>query len=244
MKVFLCGFALSALALLSSTSSQARANDAVLTDCYGPEVVISPEAPAEATTAAGGIRGSFGGGRPSYSGGFRSSSSSSYRSFSPSPSRGFTFRSSSPTSTYSSRPAAAPRSYSYNAPKATIAAPVSRSTTKRTVINNHYHGESGHSGGGGLSMMDYVMLHSLANHNNGPTYVNAQPNVVTAVPTSAGAPTMVVDNGNYDAPAVIYQEESHFWRNVILFIVVILVVAAIVAAGIHYSDLDAATDED
>lgn len=187
------------------------------------------------------LPGHAGGGRPSftsrssYSGGFRSSSSG-YRSFSPSPSRTFSFRSSLSTSTASRT---APRSYSYSVPKATIAAPVSRSTTKRTVINNHYHGESGHSGGGGLSMMDYFMLHSLTNHNNGPTYVNAQPNVVTAVPTAAGAPTMVVGNGNYDAPAVIYQEESHFWRNVLIFIVVIAVVGAVfVAAYVHYEGQD------
>jgi hypothetical protein len=76
---------------------------------------------------------------------------------------------------------------------------------KKTTINNHYHEESGHSGGRVLSMMDYFMLHLLSNHNNGSTYINAQP-------VAAGAPTMVVGNGNYDAPAMIYQEESHFWR--------------------------------
>lgn len=138
---------------------------------------------------AGGGRLSFSSSRSSFSGGFRSSSSSSYRGFSSSPSRSFSFRTSPSTSTYL-RPAAAPRSYSYSTPKASIAAPVSRSTTKRTVINNHYHRDGGHSGGGGLSMMDYFMLHSLTNHSNGPTYVNAQPNVVTAVPTAAGAQTM------------------------------------------------------
>lgn len=78
--------------------------------------------------------------------------------------------------------------------------------------------------------MDYAVLQSL-NHNSGPT-------VVTAQPAAAGAPTMVVGRGDYDAPTVIYQEESHFWRNFFLFIVGLFVVAAIVAALIHYADLD------
>lgn len=185
---------------------------------------------------AGGGRPSFSS-RSSYSGGFRSSSSPSYRSYSSSPSRSFSFRS-SPSPAASSRPAAAPRSYSYNAPKATVAAPISRSTTKRTVVNNHYHGESGHSGGGGLSMMDYFMLHSLTNHNNGPTYVNAQPNVVTAMPTAAGAPTMVVGNDSYDAPTVVYQEESHFWRNFFLIILLIAFLGCIGAALLYWLEAD------
>jgi hypothetical protein len=177
---------------------------------------------------AGGGRPSFSS-RSSYSGGFRSSSPS-YRSYSPSPSRTFSFRSTPSTSTYS-RPAAAPRSYTYSAPKATIAAPVSRSTTKRTVINNHYHGDGGHSGGGGLSMTDYLVLQSLTNHNNSPTYVNAQP-------VAAGAPTMVVGNGDYEAPAVVYQEESHFWRNFFLFVIGLIVVAVAIAAFVHWLELD------
>jgi hypothetical protein len=122
---------------------------------------------------AGGGRSSFSSSRSSFSGGFRGSSPS-YRSFSSSPSRTFSFRS-SPLMSTSSRPAATPRSYSYSMPKATIAAQVSRSTTKRTVINNHYHGENGHSSRGGLSMKDYLVLHSLTSHDHGPAYVNAQP---------------------------------------------------------------------
>jgi hypothetical protein len=159
---------------------------------------------------AGGGRPSFSSSRSSFSGGFRSSSSPSYRSFSSAPSRSFSFRS-SPSTSVSSRPAAAPRSYSYSAPKASIAAPVSRSTTKRTVINNHYYGESGHSSGGGLSLTDYLVLYSLTSRDHGPTYVNTQP---TAQPVMASAAV-----GSYQAPPVMYQgEESHFWRNLLVFL--------------------------
>ncbi|MGI4862626.1 MAG: hypothetical protein ACRYFZ_01795 [Janthinobacterium lividum] len=169
-------------------------------------------------------RPSFGGGRPSYSGGFRSSSSPSYRSFSSSPSRTFTFRPSAPSY---SRPAAAPRTYS--APAASQRTTY-RSTTKQTVINNHYHGDGGHGSGGGLSLTDYMVLHSLTNQNNGPTYVNAQP-------AAAGVPVVV--NPGYDAPRVIYQqEESHFWRNFFLIILAVVVIAGFVAVLVHYLDLD------
>jgi hypothetical protein len=171
-----------------------------------------------------GPRPSFHSSRSSFSGGFRSSSSSSYRSFSSSPSRSFSFRSSPSTST-ASRPAAAPRSYTYSAPKAVIATPVSRSTTKRTVINNHYHGDGGHgtsgSGGGGFGLGDALMFHALTSHDRGPTYVNAQPVVagaayaqpVVAAPAAAGIPYQ-------DGGPVIYQrEESYFWSNVVWVIV-------------------------
>lgn len=179
---------------------------------------------------AGGGRPSFSSPRSSFSGGFRSSSPS-YRSFSPS--RTFSFRSSPSTPTYS-RPATAPRSYSYSTPKATIAAPVSRSTTKHTVINNHYHGESGHSGGGGLSMMDYFMLHSLTNHDHSPTYVTTQPAAIAAQLIMATAPV-----SSYEAPAVIYQqEESHFWRNFFLFVLSLAVVACIAVGIVHYLETD------
>jgi hypothetical protein len=113
--------------------------------------------------------------RSSYSGGFRSSSSPSYRSFSSSPSRTFSFRSTPSTST-TSRPAAAPRSYTYNSSAPVVARPASRSTIKRTtVVNNHYHGDGGHSSGGGLSLMDVVAINALTSHNNSPTYVTTQP---------------------------------------------------------------------
>lgn len=172
--------------------------------------------------------------RPSYSGGFRSSSSSSYRSFSSSPSRSFSFRSSPSMSSYARPAATAPRSYSYSIPKATIATPVSRSTTKRTVINNHYHGDAGHSGGGGgLSLMDVVALNALTSHNNSPTYVTTQP--VAAGPAYA-QPVAAADY--QDGPAVIYQrEESHFWRNFFLAVLGIVILTGIVAAGVHFYEL-------
>lgn len=163
---------------------------------------------------AGGGRPSFSS-RSSFSGGFRSSSSSSYRSFSSSPSRTFSFRSTpSRAMIYSRPPAAAPRRYTYSAPKATIATPVSRSTIKRTVINNHYHGSEGGSGGGGFSVGDALVLHALTSHNNSPTYVNTQP--VVAGPAYS---QQVVAPDYQDGPAVLYQrEESHFWRNTFLII--------------------------
>jgi hypothetical protein len=167
------------------------------------------------TSYAGPGRPSFSS-RPSFSGGFRSSSSSSYRSFSSSPSRTFSFRSS--PSTYS-RPAA-PRSYTYTVPKATIATPVSRSTVKHTtVVNNHYHGDDGHgSGGSGFGLGDALMFHALTSHNNSPTYVNAQP-VVAAPGYVSTQPAAVVAPDYQDGPAVLYQrEESHFWRNAFLII--------------------------
>jgi hypothetical protein len=84
--------------------------------------------------------------------------------------------------------------------------PVLRSTIRSTTVNNHYHGDAGHSGGGGLSITDYLVLHSLTNHNNGPSYVNAQPAVVAALPVMTSTPM-----GSYEAPPVLYQqEESHF----------------------------------
>jgi hypothetical protein len=153
--------------------------------------------------------------RSSYSGGFRSSSSSSYRSFSSSPSRSFSFRSSPSTSTYS-RPAAAPRSYTYSAPKSVVATPVSRSTVKRTVITNHYHGDGGHSSSGGFGLGDALMFHALTSHNNSPTYINTQP----VVAGGAYSQPIVANDGYQDGPAMIYQrEESHFWRNTFLIIV-------------------------
>jgi hypothetical protein len=172
---------------------------------------------------AGGGRPSFSSSRSSFSGGFRSSSSPSYRSFSASPSRSYTYKS-------NSAPAATRPTYSYSTP--VQARPISRSTVKKTTINNHYHGDGGHSGGGGLSMTDYLVLHSLTNHS--PTYVSAQPAVIAAQPVMANAPM-----GSYDAPAVMYQqEESHFWRNFFLFILCLAVVGCIVVGIVHYLETD------
>ena len=181
------------------------------------------------------LPGHAGPGRPSfsarstYSGGFRSSSSPSYRSFSTTPSRSYTYKASAPSSP---APAATPRTYSYNPP--VQARPISRSTIKNTTVNNHYHGDGGHSGGGGMSLMDYAVISSLTSHNNSPTYVNTQPAVVAAQP----APVMV-SASDYDAPAMIYQqEESHFWRNFFLSIVGVTVVAGAIVAFVRWLEAD------
>jgi hypothetical protein len=81
------------------------------------------------------------------------------------------------------------------------------------VVNNHYHGDGGHSGGGGISAGDLLMYHALTSHNNSPTYVNTQP--VAAGP--AYAQPVVASEAYQDGPAVIYQQESHFWSGVLWF---------------------------
>ena len=85
--------------------------------------------------------------------------------------------------------------------------------------------------------MDYAVLQSL-NHDHGPTYVDRGPTYVAAQPAAAGAPAVMVD-ASQDAPAVIYQqEESHGWRNFFLTILALVIIAGIVAAGVHYFDLE------
>jgi hypothetical protein len=68
--------------------------------------------------------------------------------------------------------------------------------------------------------MDVVAINALTNHNSSPTYVTTQPVVAGgayAQPMVA-APAVAVD-AYQDGPAVIYQrEETHFWRNTIVFI--------------------------
>ena len=159
---------------------------------------------ASITTHAGGpgrgfssSRSSFGGGsRSSSFGGFRSSSSPSYRSFSSSPSRTFTYRPSAPS-------ASAPR---YSAPAAT-----SRSTYRsKTTVNNHYHGGTNAGSSSGLGLMDYVILDNMMSRDRGPAYVSQAP-VVHQQP---------IAYSDGVASAVVYREESHFWRNVILTLVV------------------------
>ena len=165
---------------------------------------------ASITTHAGGPGGgfrssssrpSFGGGfrssssRPSF-GGFRSGNSSGYRSFSSSPSRTYTYLPSAPH---------------YSAP-----APTSRSSYRsKMTVNNHYHGSfSTGSSGGGLGLMDYLILDNMMSRDRGPTYVQSAP-VVTGPPVVAGNVVLPESGGT----TVVYQEESHFWRNFLFLLI-------------------------
>ncbi len=82
------------------------------------------------------------------------------------------------------------------------------------MVNNHYHSGSIASGGG-LSLIDYVILDNLTSRDRGPAYVSQAPVVQHPQPVAYTDGT---------ASAVVYQEESHFWSNTFL----ILGVAAIV----------------
>jgi hypothetical protein len=135
--------------------------------------------------------------RPS-SGGFRSSSSPSYRSYSSSPSRTFSF----------SRSTAAPRA-TYTAP---APAPSSYRSSRKTVVNNHYHGGGTATGGGGLGVMDYVILDGIVNRDRSPTYINHQPVVAQSVVSSGVSAPFT------ESATVVYQEETHYWRNFFVFI--------------------------
>ncbi|WP_201980323.1 hypothetical protein [Hymenobacter rubidus] len=155
---------------------------------------------ASVDTHAGPGRPSFSS-RPSYGGGFRSSGSSGYRSFSSSPSRTFTFR-----STPSYRAPAAAR---YSAPA------TSRSTyrsSQKTVVNNQYHNGGSSASGGGLGLMDYVILDNMMSRDRGPAYGSAP--VVMSPPAGSSGGVIVPDGGS----AVVYQEEGHFWRNVLFIL--------------------------
>ena len=56
--------------------------------------------------------------------------------------------------------------------------------------------------------MDYVILDNMLSRDRGPSYTNAP------------ARTVVVDDSSYErsTAAVVYQPESHFWRNFLLLI--------------------------
>ena len=55
--------------------------------------------------------------------------------------------------------------------------------------------------------MDYVILDNMLSRDRGPSYV------------SAPARGVVVDDSSYEprASAVVYQTETHYWRNFLLF---------------------------
>jgi hypothetical protein len=77
-------------------------------------------------------------------------------------------------------------------------------------VNNHYHGGSTASGsGGGLGLMDYVILDNMMSRDRGPSYASGPPQR-----------TVVVDDSSYEprASVVVYQPETHFWRNFLLLI--------------------------
>jgi len=147
-------------------------------------------------STAGGFRGGFSS-RSSSSFSSRSSfggfrsSTPSYRSFSSSPSRSFTFRSSS----------------SYSRPSSYSSRPAARSTyrSSSTTVNNHYHD----GGSRGFGLMDYFALDAITNRNHAPTYVATSPGTIGSVP--------VVNEHS----TVVYQEESHFWRNFFITIAVV-----------------------